>query len=697
MKTGKNILGKMLVHIGEASQEMWPLSQNANNRHLDSHTVDDIVLPESTQELCSSFAILNDARSTDRNQRQLFCAFDAASNVENQPQASVSAREAVDPDKYTTITDDKGVVKFKCARCENAYKWRKSLNKHWKEKHGKIDCPNAISFCCALETTAPSEDRCQPSEECIGRHDTPGDNFNYSHSCNTTLPMQISRSSKVMSSTTASQSSPTYVPSCYRKMKDRDGLQFLDYSVQKEKRFDATMNLKKCQILSSGNRHLIPSIEPSISQNMSPGNPNMQNYAGFLELTSYSGPSFGLLEGLDEWNNEGVLDLSCKGHSIRSKTSNLSLTSDEKLLPMDLSLKSSSSTAVVTQNFFAGSDLCLSASGLNRMTSTGGAFSPKGLRCSRCCVKFSSMARLNQHFTIQHFDSLIALTSLPFEKRGNVFMSALSRVLKNCCIICGVSFPSTQKLVDHYDKEHATIQPNPYQNSITVEHQKSTFSRSVQNPIPDNFGFQLPENRLKLVDNDCNWASADMQISEQRTYKGAMFSANECRRDVAGNFISQSKQKSHAGSSLNNRFNEAHHLSSVFDAKNCERSLIGFPKFCDSGKQSSVDGTSRERMDTTVIQFASELKRPMKGSSNKRGLSNMKLNLPYKCDVCGFCARWPSEMNQHKKNHSSEKPFKCPNCSYRYRQYAVIFLTFKQFISEILYWFFRVKRVMHGG
>lgn len=669
MKTGKNIIGKMSVHIEETSREMWHLSQNANNRHLDSQTVDNVFLPESNEELCSSFTILNDARSTDQNQRQHFCAFDAAGNVKNQPQASVSAREAVDPDKYVTITDNKGVVKFKCARCGNAYKWRKSLNKHWKEKHGKIDCPNAESFCYALETTAPPEvdmfeDRCQPSSECTDHRATPGNNCNYFHSCVTSLPMQISRSSKVTSSATASQSSPTYVPSCYRKMKDGDGLQFLDYSVQKEKRFDATVNLK-CQILSGGNRHLIPSVEPSISLNMSPdGNPSMQNYAGSLELNSFSVPSFGLLEGLGEWNNEGILDLSCKGHSsVRNKASDVSLTSDEKLLPVDLSLKSSSSTAIVTQNCFSENDPRLSASGLNLMTSTLGAFSPRGLGCFRCCVKFSSMAGLNQHFTIQHLDSLKALTSLPFEKRGNVHMSAMSRVLKNCCLICGVSFTSMQKLVEHYDREHTTIQPNPYQNSVTVDHQKSTFSRSVQNPIPDNFVFQLPESRLKYVNNDCNWTSADVQISEQRTYKGA-FSATEWHKDVASNFISQSKWKSPSGSLLNNGFNETRRLSSVFDAKTCE-SLIGFPKFCGSGKQSSVDGTSCDRRDKTVIRFASELDKSTKGSSNKRGLSNVKINLPYRCDVCGFCARWPSEMNQHKKNHSSEKPFKCPKCSYR--------------------------------
>ena len=43
-------------------------------------------------------------------------------------------REAVDPAKYVRIQDLEG-IKFACSKCGNTYKWRKSLNKHWKEKH----------------------------------------------------------------------------------------------------------------------------------------------------------------------------------------------------------------------------------------------------------------------------------------------------------------------------------------------------------------------------------------------------------------------------------------------------------------------------------------------------------------------------------------------------------------------------------
>ena len=51
-------------------------------------------------------------------------------------------REAVDPAKYVRIQDLEG-IKFACSKCGNTYKWRKSLNKHWKEKHdGEIPTPH---------------------------------------------------------------------------------------------------------------------------------------------------------------------------------------------------------------------------------------------------------------------------------------------------------------------------------------------------------------------------------------------------------------------------------------------------------------------------------------------------------------------------------------------------------------------------
>ncbi|CAF3450027.1 unnamed protein product [Rotaria sp. Silwood1] len=50
---------------------------------------------------------------------------------------------SVDPARYRRVPDpdDANSVKFACSLCGNLYKWRKSLNKHWKEKHNDEEPP----------------------------------------------------------------------------------------------------------------------------------------------------------------------------------------------------------------------------------------------------------------------------------------------------------------------------------------------------------------------------------------------------------------------------------------------------------------------------------------------------------------------------------------------------------------------------
>ncbi|CAF4704519.1 unnamed protein product, partial [Rotaria socialis] len=50
---------------------------------------------------------------------------------------------SVDPARYRRVPDpeDTNSVKFACSLCGNLYKWRKSLNKHWKEKHNEEEPP----------------------------------------------------------------------------------------------------------------------------------------------------------------------------------------------------------------------------------------------------------------------------------------------------------------------------------------------------------------------------------------------------------------------------------------------------------------------------------------------------------------------------------------------------------------------------
>ena len=100
----------------------------------------------------SGFPFVNSASKT-TSQKQVISRVSPNKGIDvmKSPNASSSSsavkprcapvREAVDPAKYITVQEGDG-VKYACSKCGNIYKWRKSLNKHWKEKHdGEIPEP----------------------------------------------------------------------------------------------------------------------------------------------------------------------------------------------------------------------------------------------------------------------------------------------------------------------------------------------------------------------------------------------------------------------------------------------------------------------------------------------------------------------------------------------------------------------------
>lgn len=54
--------------------------------------------------------------------------------VQSPEKAKRHYNSEVDPARYRKVLEE-GITKFACSLCGNTYKWRKSLNKHWKEKH----------------------------------------------------------------------------------------------------------------------------------------------------------------------------------------------------------------------------------------------------------------------------------------------------------------------------------------------------------------------------------------------------------------------------------------------------------------------------------------------------------------------------------------------------------------------------------
>ncbi|CAF1322639.1 unnamed protein product [Rotaria sordida] len=85
---------------------------------------------------------------TSTNKKLNLSVTSSHSNTTQQTSSSVPDRKrpynvSVDPARYRRVPDpdDATAVKFACSLCGNLYKWRKSLNKHWKEKHNDESPP----------------------------------------------------------------------------------------------------------------------------------------------------------------------------------------------------------------------------------------------------------------------------------------------------------------------------------------------------------------------------------------------------------------------------------------------------------------------------------------------------------------------------------------------------------------------------
>ncbi|CAF4239756.1 unnamed protein product, partial [Adineta steineri] len=85
--------------------------------------------------------------STSTNKKLNLSVTSSHSNTTHQtpsiPDRKRPYNVSVDPARYRRVPDpdDASAVKFACSLCGNLYKWRKSLNKHWKEKHNDESPP----------------------------------------------------------------------------------------------------------------------------------------------------------------------------------------------------------------------------------------------------------------------------------------------------------------------------------------------------------------------------------------------------------------------------------------------------------------------------------------------------------------------------------------------------------------------------
>ncbi|VUZ51963.1 unnamed protein product [Hymenolepis diminuta] len=83
------------------------------------------------------------------------------------PQSRYQPRRPVENWKYTEITSSEGEITYLCSFCKLPYKYKKSLNKHFKDKHPEIDGPSEAN------NSLPSEANSTPIREIKPRFSLP--------------------------------------------------------------------------------------------------------------------------------------------------------------------------------------------------------------------------------------------------------------------------------------------------------------------------------------------------------------------------------------------------------------------------------------------------------------------------------------------------------------------------------------------
>lgn len=674
------------------------------------------------------------------------------------------AREAVDPAKYFTLTDEPDGTKYACSKCGNVYKWRKSLNKHWKEKHdGETPSLHSRPLPALLQ-----RDRLMNMS-----HHNSASKHSVFH------PSSFHRSSAKSSGLVITP--PRVHPTTMQGGKNPHGMSSFLFSkfpvkddsrdvaktvphleepvmaVVKPNRSDHSPALPGWSWINPSNRS--PSDFPSQPKLRIPAVNSIKSAhdhgpakdtapapmfsAIQLHHTLRGGPLdlSGTLVSPSSSANDNILDLSCKGTEISRVAKGPLSVQDE---PLDFSTKSSSGKPLAQSRnatpatasespFLSGRHserkdaLHKAMAFMDEVTEVHSGLFPmhdfekqNPLVCASCRVACPTMSDLNYHFARNHMNVVYeaavdimnsgsqrssgpaALTSPNGTQLYKYLMMESPMKRSLACIVCGMSVQWSWMLNKHFEQMHSSIQPNPYKKQPAV-------SSSVASAFDaDHHPSEASASTCHRCDScafttDSKTEFARHQLKHSLTKDKKEFLDSNSTHHPQGDDFDQEEDavlKCHSGSPL-------HHFSDGIIDLEGEGTAIVIPQapeetdlgsthgcvsrskskdMAASGKEISAnysdlsfDGGMMISGENTAIVIpqapeessvgSSQMNVTPPGSKSGRGKketgSSAESLLPFKCDLCEYRARWPSEMMQHMKNHSDEKPYQCPQCSYR--------------------------------
>lgn len=594
-------------------------------------------------------------------------------------------RQEVDPGKYFEVFDEAG-IKYACSKCGNVYKWRKSLNKHWKEKHfGDIPDSskpppglaklNAISNMKYRYPVPPSE-----------RGRLAAMNHSTVHSGSSTpvmhekmdeislAPVVMPRSigpfisnaptfypQPKMAHNSRTSSDKGYSPQQNRSMNTQDRLverdeQPIDFSVHK----DVDMNLRK-QIDFNRNRLLYehpmekelykkyPELKQEPRWGGSPNaeeinkdreeNPVLQcSRCGFVAKTLVDYSSHMTLH----LNKRAFKCAECQEHfnGVDDLNKHFAENHSEKIQEHKEAIQKIPHGLQQTYHLLK---MPLNNISTQEMSST--TSEPKYLKCNMCQFVAKWPAELQKH-AVSHSEER------PF-----------------ICMVCGSTYKWKWDLVKHFEKSHSSLQ-NPYkrreQNTPTSSSKSSTSMPQSSSSSYGGMNNGLYSGALQMLSSTAAALVDKDQFSSKRyadDYHDEMPSRKQRR---------MSDTELQLLEDTNNNLSRDDYIMAGAVDYHTNRASSEPPKnnesFGENGMQKSTILKEMENMipssDESNQSGRDQFIR-MKDGMTIKDADGTDILLPYKCRLCEYRARWPSEIQQHMKNHSDEKPYHCPRCSYK--------------------------------
>ena len=550
-------------------------------------------------------------------------------------------REAVDPAKYITISGEPDGIKYACSKCGNIYKWRKSLNKHWKEKHdGEAPDPAAVAAAASRYVRLPTP--------VVAKRPSPAP---FSAASSVTRPAGVRGSLAAILPPLPGQSG-SGLGLRHSPVNGRSWNQSESVMLRSPQLKTPTFADYKRSSNASASPFSVLAVD-SVSSKERP-----------VDLSGSTSRAQTNDDGLDYGGV--VLDLSKKG--VAAYVSETSSVQDE---PIDFSTKTAS-LSVGTRTYESGFCQATFADRPLELAHAGGVGATTSLNCAQCRHKFTVPSKLNRHFADAHSDMLHVTAaagdagepscggSTQLYRYLTTEHSASREAIR--CVVCGTAFYRRSAAARHFDQEHVGLHPNPYQLSIGVTSDGT--SGSAAQSRPTGVDQQLPGSGNHLRCGRCPFTTDSFAVLARHHLRHSPRRPNDLMTAEMSRII-----WSGAGGGA----------VDANDVKVAELQLLSGTAVSMDENTAIVIPQAPEETTLAIAASSSTASKPFKQtssgarSSSGRGkrsdaggsTASAETLLPFKCDLCEYRARWPSEMTQHAKNHSDEKPYHCPQCTYR--------------------------------